>query len=296
MTIAEFEERAAAGTPLSASEAAAVLASPDLTVVGQLGEIARRRVSGDEITFARVLEVSGTPLPASAAEAGEVRLTAPIATIDEALELVAAARPLAGTSTLTGFSVHALLRACGGSLDVLEAAASRLRAAGLEAVAECAVDEWADTPEAIAALAVLERGGLPVPRLTVNRAPRDVRLPLIERAASIAAASPGVQAFAPLPRQDSSDQPSTGYDDVRTVAVARLMCTAIPRIQVDWPLYGPKLAQVALMYGANDVDGVAPVNTSGLGSRRSPLEDIRRQIRAAAGEPVERNGRFERLS
>ena len=83
---------------------------------------------------------------------------------------------------------------------------------------------------------------------------------------------------------------------MRTVAIARLMCASIPCIQVDWPLYGPKLAQVALMYGANDIDGVAAVDTSGLGARRSPIEDIRRQIRAAAAEPIERNGRYERLS
>ncbi len=83
---------------------------------------------------------------------------------------------------------------------------------------------------------------------------------------------------------------------MRTVAVARLVCSTIPYIQVDWPLYGPKLAQVALMYGANDVDGVAATDAAGLGARRSPIEDIRRQIRAAAGEPVERNGRYEPTS
>ena len=108
--------------------------------------------------------------------------------------------------------------------------------------------------------------------------------------------SSGIRAFAPLPRHDPADQPATGYDDVRTVAAARLVCPSIPFIQVDWPLYGPKLAQVALMYGANDVDGVAAVDTLNLGTRRSPLEDIRRQILAAAGEPVERSGRYERLS
>jgi aminodeoxyfutalosine synthase len=97
-----------------------------------------------------------------------------------------------------------------------------------------------------------------------------------------------------LPRFDPVDTPSTGYDDVKTIALARLRCPASLLIQVDWPLYGPKLAQVALAYGAGDVDGVAAVDRSNLGPRRSPAEDIARQIRAAGGTPVERDGRFGR--
>ena len=70
----------------------------------------------------------------------------------------------------------------------------------------------------------------------------------------------------------------------------------MPAIQVDWPLYGPKLAQVALTYGASDVDGVSAIDDESLGTRRSPREDIERQIRAAGGVPVARNGRYERLA
>jgi aminodeoxyfutalosine synthase len=83
--------------------------------------------------------------------------------------------------------------------------------------------------------------------------------------------------------------PSTGYDDVKTVAAARVRCGDIERIQVDWPLYGPKLAQVAITFGANDLDGVSAIDTDELGPRRAPVEDIRRQIRSAGAEPVERD-------
>jgi len=69
----------------------------------------------------------------------------------------------------------------------------------------------------------------------------------------------------------------------------------VPSIQVDWSLYGPKLAQVALTVGANDVDAVSAEDETSEGRRRAPLEEIRRNIRAAAQEPVERNGRFEVL-
>jgi 2-iminoacetate synthase ThiH len=57
-------------------------------------------------------------------------------------------------------------------------------------------------------------------------------------------------------------------------------------------LYGPKLAQVAIAYGADDIDGVAAVDTLQLGHRRSPREDIERQIRAAGAAPMERDGRY----
>jgi 2-iminoacetate synthase ThiH len=66
---------------------------------------------------------------------------------------------------------------------------------------------------------------------------------------------------------------------------------------VDWLLYGPKLAQVALTFGADDFDGV-PAETGSvnlLGPRRTTLEDVRRNIRAAALTPVARNARFEAM-
>ena len=54
-------------------------------------------------------------------------------------------------------------------------------------------------------------------------------------------------------------------------------------------LYGPKLAQVALTMGADDVDRVSAIDPGILGTRRSPLEEIRSNIRAAGLEAVERN-------
>ena len=102
-----------------------------------------------------------------------------------------------------------------------------------------------------------------------------------------------IPAFAPLPRTMNPAVPTTGYDDVKRVALARLLLDNVPSIQVDWSLYGPKLAQVALTVGADDVDAVSPVDDMAEGRRRAPLEEIRRNIRAAGLEPVERNGRFD---
>jgi hypothetical protein len=43
------------------------------------------------------------------------------------------------------------------------------------------------------------------------------------------------------------------------------------------------------------VDGVASIDPGVLGTRRSPLEEIRSNIRSAALEPVERNARYETM-
>ena len=87
-------------------------------------------------------------------------------------------------------------------------------------------------------------------------------------------------------------RPTTGYDDVKSVAIARLAAPNIPTVQVDWLRYGPKLAQVALTFGADDVDNVSASDEAPDGRRRAPLEDVRRNIKAAGLEPAERDGRF----
>jgi aminodeoxyfutalosine synthase len=131
----------------------------------------------------------------------------------------------------------------------------------------------------------------------VDRVSGDAGLDLIDRAVAVQQETGVLRAFAPLPRTDRSEAPSTGYDDIRTVAVAQLVAGgAIPAIQLDWVLYGPKLAQVAIAYGATDIDGVSAVDTAGLGPRRAPRADIERQIRSAFADPVERNGRYETRS
>ena len=296
MGLQDLEARIAAGERLTRADVERIRASVDLIGVGVLGDMARRRVSGDDITFARVCEVPVTALPADRGDAGEVRLLGAPLSINEACDRVRLVRPFAEGLPLTGFSAADLLDLCGGDHLRLAEVAATLRDAGLEATAECPIDRWPSTEQAVEVVAALVHGGLGVWRLTVDRAPLDRRLDLAERAEAIQREVGTIRAFSPLPHMDPIDVPSTGYDDVRTIAMARLMCSSIERIQVEWPIYGPKLAQVALAYGASDVDGIASVDTVNLGQRRAPREEIVRQIRAAGAVPVERNGRFERLS
>ena len=274
------------------NEALAILAEPNVIAVGARGDEERRRRHGVKTTFVRVFEIHVEAVPASlpsGASAGEIRLMGKPASVAAAVAAIKAARALAGTIPLTAFSLADLADLVDGSAASLTDLAGRLAAAGLEIVAEAPVDALADP---VGAVRAVRDGGLLVPRLTVREMAEDDRVRLVSLARDIQSAVGGVRAFAPLPRITSVAQPTTGYDDVKVIAMARLLAGNIDSIQVDWPLYGPKLAQVALTMGADDVDGVSPLEGD-LGRRRSPIEEIRGNIVAAGLQPVERDGLFE---
>jgi hypothetical protein len=288
--LGDLEERLARGERMQRTDAERLFRCPDLVSVGVIGEQARRAISGSRVTFCRVTVVPDDALPAEPGEAGEVRLVGPPVSIDAARERARAAVAWAGDRPVTGYALADLAAICDGDPGRLSALAADLAADGLAAIAEVALDGVSSDDELVRQVQAVLAGGLGAWRVTVNQAAgADRRLELIERACVVQQATGAIRAFAPLPRLDSADVPSTGYDDVKMVAAARVRCGDIPWIQVDWPLYGPKLAQVAITFGANDIDGVSSVDVNTLGPRRAALEDIRRQIRAAGADPVERD-------
>src|SRR5262249_13416231 len=153
-------------------------------------------------------------------------------------------------------------------------------------VAEAAIDRLHDARRSIEEVNI---AGLSLARLTVDQSPSDDPVPLLKRVADLQRTVAVIRAFAPLPRPVHPAGPTTGYDDGKRLAPARMVGDNVASIQVDWSLYGPKLAQVALTVGADDVDAVSPEDETTEGRRRAPLEEIRRNIRAAGLEPVERN-------
>jgi aminodeoxyfutalosine synthase len=209
--------------------------------------------------------------------------------MEVAIAAVRAAATLAGTVPVTGFALADLQALAGASFS---AGCSALHEAGLAAIAEVQVDRL--DSGTIGGVTQARGCGLVVNRLTVGAADPD-RIAVVVRARELQEAVGGFRSFAPLPRTMSISAPTTGYDDVKSVAIARLLATAIESIQVDWSLYGPKLAQVALTVGADDIDGVAAVDPGTLGARRSPIEEIKGNIRSAGLEPLERNAHFEVL-
>lgn len=285
-------ERVQQGEALTEADARAILDSHDLIAIGMMADDVRRRMRGARTTFLRVLEVHVDAPPGALpgnASPGDIRIVGRPGSLDAALAAARAVARMAGGVPVSGFSL-ADLKALAGS--DLAGACAALRDAGLEMIADVPID--ADGLTA-ADVETARRAGLAVTRMTITELADDQRIGMSVRARDLQDSAGGFAVFAPLPRKMSVVAPSTGYTDVKQVALARLVATNIDAIQVDWPLYGPKLAQVALTVGADDVDGIAAVETGVLGTRRSAIEEIRGNIRAAALEPVERNARWEAI-
>jgi aminodeoxyfutalosine synthase len=277
---------------MSLADAQALLDEKNLLAVGVRGDEERRRRHGARTTFVRVFDVHVDAIPAAlpaSASPGEIRVTGRPASAAAAVAAVRAARALAGPAPVSAYSLADLLDLAGGTIPALCDLIAQLASAGLETIAEAPVDLL---PDPIAVVGAARRARVQVPRLTVHRAAEGAKLHLVMMARDIQSAAGGVRVFAPLARASSIAQPSTGYDDVKQIAAARLLADNIESIQVDWSLYGPKLAQVALTMGADDVDAVSALEGD-LGRRRSPLEEIRGNITAAGLEPIERDARFE---
>jgi aminodeoxyfutalosine synthase len=291
MTLSAVAERVARGDSLTDGDARAILATHDLIAVATLADEVRRQMRGVATTFVRVMDVHADAVPKrlpAGVSAGEFRIIGQPVSQEAAVAAVRAVSALAGETPVTGFSLAHLL-ALTPSIGALTTFCAALTAAGLSAVADVPLDRVDDIEDAVAAA---RDGGLAILRLTVDAVAEDQRVAVIEQARTLHQRCGGFRSFAPLPRILSASAPTTGYDDVKHVALARLMLRDIESIQVDWALYGPKLAQVALTMGADDVDSVAAFAAENLGHRRSALEEIQRNIRAASLEPVERDGLF----
>ncbi len=293
--LGEVAGKVAAGTALDADEAAALVATHDLPLLGMLADEARRRWHGDRVTFVRVVELATDADPGRLSDlalehAGEVRLVGAPGRLVEARGRVADAVAVADGIPVSGFSLSDLESLAAREGVSLGVALAELRGAGLELLAEAPIDGVAALE---AGLEELRLAGFGATRVTVRDAPQGDPLTAVRRVVALQQATGAVRAFAPLPSRRQTPAPSTGYDDVKQVALARLLAHNIESIQVDWALDGPKLAQVALTFGADDVDRVSASDRPELGPRRAPLEELRRNVRAASLVPVERNGRFE---
>jgi hypothetical protein len=278
--------RVTAGERLDAGVLARLEAAPDILALGMLADAARRRLHGADATFVRVAEVDPVAPSGVPDAAREVRLARAPETLDEVLAAVAATRAAAGERTVSGLAWDDVARyaATGGQGAV--AVLRDLRQAGLDALARVPLDIEGG---ARGALDALVEAGYRQLRVTVARVSS---VGLFADLAAFQDEMASVQAVAPLPYHLAVGRPTTGYHDVRAVALARLAAPNVPCVQVNWAQYGPKLAQVALTFGADDLDGVSADEGGADGWRRAPLAEVRRNIEAAGLAPVERDGRF----
>jgi aminodeoxyfutalosine synthase len=93
---------------------------------------------------------------------------------------------------------------------------------------------------------------------------------------------------------------TTGADDLRVLAVSRLMLDNIPNIKAYWIMMGMPMAQVALHFGANDVQGTVMRETifHAAGARtetEQKIEELVRFVGAAGRIPVQRDTLYNEL-
>ncbi|MDA1092756.1 MAG: hypothetical protein O3A25_05740 [Acidobacteria bacterium] len=293
-TLQEVVQKVADGAALDAADWARVIESPDLIALGMAADARRRRRHGDRVTFVQVVEAplgeapSDAPLPA---QTGEVRVTGCPTSDRAAVDAVRAAVLRADGVPVTGFTFADLDDLSGHDPSRLGALLAALREAGLGQIAEISAVGLRDPDTTVA---VLRASQVTAARLTLGTTTGAAAVSAMQEVASWSGIAEVCRCLAPLPRVSPSP-PSTGYADLRQVALARLLVDNIESIQVDWTVYGPKLAQVALTFGADDVDAVPVAGAADQGWRRSPETEIRRNITGAGFRPVRRNGRFEVL-
>ncbi len=284
-------ERVTSGERLSAEELQGLVTEPDILPLGMLADALRRHMHGPRATYLRVATCSFDKSFADAVPpaAREVRITGTPESLTVAVTAVESARAIAGERTVSGFTWTDIERLTAGGSERVGQVLDRLRTAGLDGLASVSLD---DTPDLAPVLERLMKAGFQRLRLTVEKPAAANRLSMWLRAAELQEQFGCIQAVNPLPMTVNAFRPTTGYDDVKMVAAARLAAPNIPSVQVDWLRYGPKLAQVALTFGADDVDGISGSDEAPEGRRRAPVEEIRRNIEAAGFKPVERDGRF----
>ncbi len=113
----------------------------------------------------------------------------------------------------------------------------------------------------------------------------------------------GFSAFIPLafhPRNTrlSNLSDTSGFEDLKNIAIARLMLDNFEHIKAYWVMIGEKLAQVALSFGADDLDGTIVeekiTHMAGATSAKGLTPDrMERMILAAGFEPVERDSFYQ---
>jgi aminodeoxyfutalosine synthase len=112
----------------------------------------------------------------------------------------------------------------------------------------------------------------------------------------------GFTAFVPLAFHPENtklpDLPGpSGYDMLKTLAIARIYLDNIDHIKAYWVLMGLKLAQVSLSHGVDDMDGtVIEEKIYHMAGAKTPQEmacgDLVKAIREAGREPVQRDSLY----
>ena len=91
---------------------------------------------------------------------------------------------------------------------------------------------------------------------------------------------------------------TTGYEDLKNIAVGRLFLDNIPHVKTHWPMVTPFLSQIALSFGCDDVEGTVVYEriyheAGAQTDMHMPYLELVRLIRGAGKRPVERDSLYQ---
>ncbi len=208
--------------------------------------------------------------------------------------------------------LHEMIRRAGVSL---EAGLQRLKAAGMAAIPgggaeifdgevrrkicpeKCTADEWLALHRAahrlgISSNATMLYGHIETPVQRIDH---------LERLRRLQDETGGFNAFIPLKFRSANNALSelgetSITDDLRTLALSCIYLDNFPHIKAYWPMYGKTTTQLALAFGADDIDGTIDDTTkiysmAGADDQNPALtvDEMRRWIEAAGYRAVERD-------
>ena len=114
----------------------------------------------------------------------------------------------------------------------------------------------------------------------------------------------GFQAFIPLAYHPKNTEIggfySSGIDDLKTIAVSRLVLDNFPHIKAYWIMLGEKVSQVALRFGADDIDGTIIEEkithmAGAMTGEGMTKDDLAYLIKKAGRIPVERDAFYNHI-
>ena len=133
----------------------------------------------------------------------------------------------------------------------------------------------------------------------------DSRVDHMMRLRSLQDETNGFQVFIPLAFQPENNElgitkHTYGVDDLKTIAISRIMLDNFKNIKAYWIMMGNAMAQSALHFGANDVDGTVVeekiANMAGsVNGMENGKQKLLRFIRSANRIPVERTTTYETI-
>jgi aminodeoxyfutalosine synthase len=91
---------------------------------------------------------------------------------------------------------------------------------------------------------------------------------------------------------------TTGYEDLKNIAIGRLYLDNIPHVKTHWPMVTPFVSQIALSFGCDDVEGTVVYEriyheAGAHTDMHLPYMDLVRLIRGAGKRPVERDSLYQ---